>query len=178
MKKNKLYILISTIIFLISLATVFSQCKQPEIKPVEEVKELAKEELSYDQKRLLSMFGYPDEFIVVFDEENNNLRVEIWIYEAMESSFTFEGGKYDSRDRVITPNLSSDSYDIKPQDFVYAMSPDEVCYLMGENGEEIIDPTTGYKVLIFGEGIIACTFNLDDALINVARLRKVITTEG
>lgn len=143
-------------------------------KESKDIVELKKEKLSYDQKRLLSIFGYPDEFFIVFDEEQDKLRVETWLYQPMEASFTFEDGIYKQWHRVITDKLLSDSYTVKPEDFVYEMNPDEVRCLIGEDGYEYIDSETGLKVLVFGQAQIVCSFNDDDNLIAVARAR---TTE-
>ena len=57
------------------------------------------------------------------------------------------------------------------------MSPEEIRYLIGENGDEFIDSVTGLKLISFGEGIIAATFNPGDELINFARLKKVESSE-
>ena len=50
--------------------------------PVETI-ELEQEEFSNNQIRLISMFGYPDEFVIIFNDEGENERAETWIYEAM-----------------------------------------------------------------------------------------------
>lgn len=144
----------------------------------EQIIELPKEELTDDQLLLLSMFGYPDEYVIIFDEGNNNIRIEIWIFEAMQSSFLFEGGKYTSSEIVITRELLPDNYNIRPEEFVYSMTPDEVGYLIGEDGYQITEPNTGLKTIIYGEGNIACTYNTDDLLVYVSRSKKVEIIEG
>lgn len=144
----------------------------------EQIIELPKEELTDDQLLLLSMFGYPDEYVIIFDEGNNNIRIEIWIFEAMQSSFLFEGGKYTSSEIVITRELLPDNYNIRPEEFVYSMTPDEVGYLIGEDGYQITEPNTGLKTIIYGEGNIACTYNTDNLLVYVSRSKKVEIIEG
>ena len=154
-----------------------TQSATTEARVTQDIEEFIEGDLSPDQKELVSMLGYPDEFVIMFDEGNNNLRIETWIYEAMESSFTFLDGKFDNRDTSIPADLASDNYDIKPEDFIYGMSPGEVNNLIGEDGEEIINPETGLKILVFGEGIIFCTFNPYDTLINIARVKKIVSKE-
>lgn len=144
----------------------------------EQIIELPKEELTDDQLQVLSMLGYPDEYVIIFDEGNNNIRIEIWIFEAMQSSFLFEGGKYTSSEMVITPELLPDNYNIRPEEFVYSMTPDEVGYLIGEDGYQIVETNTGLKTIIYGEGIIVCTYNTDNLLVYVSRSKKVEVIEG
>ncbi|MCJ7471573.1 MAG: hypothetical protein MUP02_02025 [Actinobacteria bacterium] len=143
----------------------------------EQITELPKEELSDDQLQVLSMFGYPDEYVIVFDEGNNNIRIDIWIFEAMQSSFFFEGGKYSGSEMVITPILLPDNYNIRPEEFVYPMTPDEGGLLIGEDGYQITETNTGIKTIIYGEGIIVCTYNTDDLLVYVSRSKNVEITE-
>jgi len=138
------------------------------------ISKLFKKEPVPDQERLISMFGYPDQFVIIFDEGDNNSRTETWIYEEMEASFIFKDGKYFDGDRVITSDLAPDSYDVRPQDFVYAMSPHELNSLIGEIGEETIENNTGLKVLNFGSGIIISMFNSDGALVGVSRTKKTV----
>jgi len=147
-------------------------------KDAEPDAEGSEEKLSDDQLLLLSIFGYPDEYVIIFDEENNNKRVEVWIFEAMQSSFLFEGGVYSSSEVVITPELLPDNYDIRPEEFVYSMTPDEVEYLVGEEGYQLIETNTGLKSIIYGDGSIVCTFNTGDLLVYVSRSKKVEITEG
>ena len=132
------------------------------------------EKLSTDQKKLVSLIGYPDVFTVIFDEENNNIRLEIWIYEALSSSYNFIDGVFRGREKNITAELEPDKYNIKPDDFSYEMTPDQVNNLIGESGVEAVLPETELKLLIFGNGLIYCTFNPDNLLVGVARIRREI----
>ncbi len=144
----------------------------------EQIIKLPKEELTDDQLQVLSMLDYPDEYVIVFDEGNNNARVEIWIFEAMQASFLFEGGKYTSSEIVITPELLPDDYNIRPEEFIHSMTPGEVERLIGEEGHQITETNTGLKTIIYGEGIIVCTYNTDDLLVYVSRSKKVEVVEG
>lgn len=141
----------------------------------EEIEELKKEELGIDQRRLISMFGYPDQFIIIFDEGNNNLRIDTWMYEDMEACFIFEDGKYNDVEEFIIDDTENDSYNVVPDDFTYNMAPGQVEKLVGEQGVENVDELTGLNVLTFGEGIIICVFNPDDGLINIARQKRIST---
>jgi len=137
--------------------------------------ELKDEKLSTDQKKLVSMVGYPDEFTIIFDEENNNIRREAWIYKALQSSFTFKDGKFDNREKITTTEeFLDDNYKIKPEDFLYGMSIAEVEEFIGEKGKEIIEPETSLKALVFGDGLIFCAFNSNDLLNGVARAKREI----
>jgi len=138
-----------------------------------EITELQKAELSSDQERLLSMFGYPDEFMIVFDQDNENTRIETWLYEDMESSYTFISGKYNSSDKVVTDKLLSDDFNINPEDFVYGMSPDEVNHLLGDEGIVEVDSDTNLKTLTYREGLIVCSFTADEALVSILRARGI-----
>jgi len=144
----------------------------------EQITELPKEELTDDQLQVLSMLGYPDEYVIIFDGGNNNIRIEVWVFEAMQSSFLFEEGKYTSSEMVITPKLLPDSYNIRPEEFVYPMTPDEVEYLIGEDGFQITETNTGLKTIVYGEGNIVCTYNTDNLLVYVSRSKKVEIKEG
>ena len=143
-----------------------------------QIAKLPIEELTDDQMQVLSMLGYPDEYVIIFDEGNSNKRIEVWIFEAMQSSFLFEGGKYTSSEMVITPTLLPDNYNIRPEEFVYSMTPEEVGYLVGDDGHQIIETNTGLKTIIYGEGNIVCTYNTDDLLVYVSRSKKVEIAEG
>ena len=190
MYKNKLsaFIFILIIVFLISIATggcsIFEKLK--EIVPseteenIEELEDKIDEVigLSEDQARVTSIFGNPDEFVIVFSQNGEYSRAETWLFEEMEVSFTFLDGEYDTSDKVITAKLENDNFDIKPEDFAITMSPDEINNLIGEIGIEKIDPETNLKVLTFGEGVITCTFDPDDSLLIVIRMRRVLPDEG
>lgn len=183
-RKRKIILVIVTVLLitvgtLAVLAWRFNLSPLDFLKISEQSKEkltskLSKKEPVSDQERLISMFGYPDEFVIIFDEEDNNSRIETWIYEGMEASFMFKDGKYFNGDRVITSDLTPDNYDVRPQDFVYAMNPHELNSLIGEIGKETIENNTGLKVLNFGDGAIISMFNSDGALVGVSRTRKIV----
>ncbi|MBM3709223.1 MAG: hypothetical protein FJW61_02215 [Actinobacteria bacterium] len=121
--------------------------------------------LSGDQQRIAGMFGYPDSFIVMFDEGNNNKRIDCWSYIDLEASFIFEDGAYAEYSDYILEKPIAQKYDLAPQQFYYPMSASEVKYLTGEEGIETTDAITGLKQLVFGSGEIICIFNPDDILI-------------
>lgn len=131
-------------------------------------------EFSQDQKRLLAMTGYPDQFIIIFDEGNNN-RVEYWMYEDFETSFVFEDGVYTESSDFFPEELGQSDYDISPGDFSYMMSPEDINIIMGIDGKESTEELTGLKVLAFGQGELICIFNDDDGLIGVMRNKKLNT---
>ena len=135
---------------------------------------LPKETLSSDQQSLLAMAGYPEEFIIIFDEGNANIRTETWVYEDMERYFAFQGGTYMGGEDITSQQLKDDKYKVVPEDFVYALSPEEVTALIGAKGDEYIDKTTGLKVIKYAGGLIICSFSPEDTLIGVSRTRNII----
>ena len=135
---------------------------------------LPKEKLSPDQQSLLAMAGYPEEFIIIFDEGNANIRTETWVYEDMERYFAFQGGTYAGGEDITSQQLKDDKYKVVPQDFVYALSPEDVATLIGSKGDEYMDKNTGLKVISYAGGLIICSFSPEDALIGISRSRNII----
>lgn len=173
--------IIGAVIVILAISFILLAVLDPGTAPDEKVllqeeavnlQDLRKAEMSPDQKKVLSIFGYPDEFVIIFNPEGDIQRAETWIYEAMESSFSFADGDYEESERIITDKFTDDIYLIGPEDIYFSMSPAELRALLGEEGEEFLDRATGLKLISFGQGIIAATFQ-EDKLINLARLRKV-----
>jgi hypothetical protein len=134
---------------------------------------LPKEKLSPDQQSLIAMAGYPEEFIIIFDEGNANIRTETWVYEDMERYFAFQGGTYTGGEEITPPELKDDKYKVVPEDFVYALKPVDVATLIGSKGDEYIDKTSGLKIIKYGDGLITCSFSPEDALIGISRTRNI-----
>ena len=134
---------------------------------------LTKEKLSADQKRVISLFGYPDQFTIIFDESYDNKRIDAWIYYEMEALFMFENGTYNDSDHYFGPEHQSSEYKIFPQDFVYGMTPLEVKTLIGQEGTFSFEELTGLNILTFGQGEVICIFNPDDRLIIVSKQDKL-----
>ena len=84
-----------------------------------------KAELGHDQERVIKLFGYPDQFLILFDEGNNN-RIDTWTYSEMETIFIFENGNYASTEEYYKKVILDDKQKVFPDDFIYAMTPDEV----------------------------------------------------
>jgi hypothetical protein len=203
MRKNKIYIMlvILTTIFLFTTAAVCNQSGTPietkivteedkgeteekeeikkELEEVteeteEEIEELKKEELGSDQKRIVSLFGHPDKFTVIFDESNNNKRIDIWIYSDMDALFVFENGTYNDTEQYYGEGCQESEYELLPQDFIYGMTLLEVETLIGQEGAESIEENTGLNILIFGEAEITCIFNPDNKLIIASKQNKIL----
>ena len=171
---------IAVIVLLLVFVIDISNLTNP-FKSTSEAEEVEEDEvigLSEDQARVASIFGDPDEFVVAFNQSGEYKRAETWLFKEMEVSFTFLDGEYYASDKVITAKLENDNYNVKSGDFTAVMSPDEINNLIGEIGIEEIDPETNLKVLTFGEGIITCTFDSDDSLMIVFRMRRVLPDEG
>ncbi|MCG2788555.1 MAG: hypothetical protein L6405_01205 [Actinomycetia bacterium] len=139
----------------------------------EQIAELPKEKLSSDQTRVISLFGHPDQFTIIFDEGSNNKRIDMWIYFDMEALFIFENGTYDNSEQYYGGKSQEPEYEVLPQDFIYGMTPIEVETLIGEKGTESFEENTGLNVLTFGEGEIICIFNPDSSLILASRQNKL-----
>jgi hypothetical protein len=169
---KKLIIALSIIlpVFFISLtlALVFAISELPSTKQFE-----IKAEMGADQERMINLFGYPDQFLIMFDEGNNNNRMDLWTYSEMETIFIFEDGAYDSTEEYYANVILEDRQKVFPDNFIYAMTPDEVKTLISKESEENIDEITGLKVLTFGNGAIICIFNPDDELIIVSKQLKL-----
>ncbi len=201
MRKNKIYIMlvILTTIFLFTTAAVCNQCGAPigidteedkgeaeekeeiknELEEVteeteEEIEELKKEELGSDQKRLVSLFGHPDKFTVIFDESNNNKRIDIWIYSDMDALFLFENGTYNDTEQYYGKGCQESEYELLPQDFIYGMTLLEVEKLIGQEGVESFEENTGLNILTFGEAEVICIFNPDNKLIIASKQNKLL----
>lgn len=132
-----------------------------------------KEELGEDQKRIISLFGYPEQFTVIFDESNNNKRIETWIYPEMDALFIFENGTYNDVEEYYGETTQKSAYKLLPEDFTYGMTPPEVEMLIGEKGTGSTDEDTGLDILTFGEGQVICIFNPDSKLIIALKQNKL-----
>jgi len=132
------------------------------------------DDLSTDQKWLVSIFGYPDEFMIVFTEEEDSRKIEYWQYVSMQSYYLFYDGEFIDSDIYIAKDFESDSLSLKPQDLWYGMSPEETASIIGVlEADQIIELENGYKVYSYKDGLVICTFNLDSALIGITRLKKI-----
>ena len=125
----------------------------------EQIPELPKEELSADQIRVISFFGHPDQFTIIFDEGN--------------AFYTFEDGAYNDSEEYFGEEFQQSRYELLPQDFTYGMTPLEVETLIGQKGSESFDEYTGLDALIFGEGEVICIFNPDNQLIIASKQNKL-----
>lgn len=132
-----------------------------------------KAELGPDQERVIKLFGYPDQFLIMFDEGNNNNRIDAWTYSEMETIFIFENGTYDSTEEYFNKVILEDKQEVFPDNFIYAMTPDEIKTLISKESVESFDESTGLKVLTFSKGDIICIFNPDDELIIVSKQLKL-----
>lgn len=148
------------LMFIILAISVTTGCKQESVS----------KNLSNDQKVLVAVFGYPDQFLAVFDENN---RSETWLYEAMQYCFTFKNGVYSGRQRYVPIENIDDKYNINPSQFSYDISSVDIGKIIGGKCIEVSDPGTGYKTIIFGEGSIACTFDTKDKLVCILRQKAL-----
>jgi hypothetical protein len=175
-KKKKPYkkLVIALSIFLpvffisLALALVFSISELPSTKQAE-----IKAEMSADQKRVIKLFGYPDQFLIMFDESNNNNRQDLWTYSEMETIFIFENGFFDSTKEYYNKVVLEGKQKVFPDNFIFGMTPDEVKALISKESVESIDEVTGLKVLTFDNGGIICVFNPNDKLIIVSKQLKL-----
>lgn len=171
-------VIVLLLVFVIDIGNLTNPSKSiTEVKYEEEeneqIVELSKEELSSDQIRVISLFGYPDFFTVAFDEAYDNKRMDIWIYFDMEALFVFENGTYNNSEQYYGEKSQESEYEVLPQDFIYGMTPIEVETLIGEKGTESFEEDTGYGVMTFGGGEIICIFSPDSGLIIASRQNKL-----
>lgn len=124
---------------------------------------------SDDQEKVLSVFGYPEQFIILFDEGADNKRIDSWMYSDMEVCFLFEEGLFIDSDEYYLEGAGPGKYSVNPFDFYYGMTPPEVEEVLGGKGEEILEEATGLDLLIFGNGEIICIFNDMDELIGISK---------
>lgn len=98
-------------------------------------------QLTRDQKRVVSEFGYPDGFMVAFasdlatatpdDEDPPMVRMETWEYPTLGSAFSFRNGTFVSRTRIPVPKKPVSSPAIKPESLSFGMSPEDVEKVLG-----------------------------------------------
>lgn len=174
-------IIVAISVIIIGVAIYFILANYTKINQVQESADiddsgtftLNKEELSADQDRVISLFGYPDQFTIIFDESYNNKRIDTWIYFDMKALFIFENGTYDYSEQYYGKEYQESEYILLPQDFTYAMTPLEVEKLIGQKGAESIEESTGLNILTFGGGEIICIFNPDNELIIASKQNKL-----
>lgn len=171
-------VIVLILVFVIDISNLTSPFKSTTEVKYEEVEdeqiaELPKEKLSSDQIRVISFFGHPDQFTIIFDEGNNNKRIDTWIYFDMDALFIFENGVYDDSEEYHGEKYQESGYELLPQDFIYGMTPLEVEALIGEKGTESFEENTGLSILTFGEGEIICIFNPGSKLIIASKQNKL-----
>ncbi len=127
--------------------------------------------LSSEQKKLIDSLGYPDEFIISFDQENA-MRSEVWTYILFEKSFFFHDGSYQGSSKIIMDGFGSMDNQIKPESFHAHMGPFDIIDEIGKKGDELIDNITYRRYLIYDSGKLICSFDLEDRLISVSKFVK------
>lgn len=95
--------------------------------------------LSPDQKELIDLWGYPDQFKISYlpKGEDELIRSEVWLYYDQQSQVQFLAGK----------SIASNSYQptsdvrttLKPEDFSFSQDVEEVGQIVGEDALEPID---------------------------------------
>ena len=128
--------------------------------------------LSEDQKKLLKLLGYPEEFVTFFDDANEGARSDTWTYGLLQKSFFFYNGSYKGSSKHIDDENNQSSNILKPENFSYKMHPLEVNYIMGKNGDEIIDKTNGKRYLLFDDAKTVFIFNDNNHLTGILKLAK------
>lgn len=123
--------------------------------------------LSSEQKKLIDTLGYPDEFVIAFDNHSKSVRSEVWTYAHFDRSFYFEQGDYGGSQRSVS-KVPSSRMGISPDMFFYSMSPQQINALLGK-GDEIVDQITYKRYLLYQEAKIVCVFDFEDRLIGVSK---------
>ncbi|MCL5072545.1 MAG: zinc ribbon domain-containing protein [Actinobacteria bacterium] len=128
--------------------------------------------LSKEQKRLISSFGHPGEYAIIFDRANSK-RFDMWVYPELERYFLFENGKYSGGKEVINPDLKKDEIKVGPEDFTKNMKINDVINVLGVQPEKDIDNKAKLTVLTFYNGLLAVSFNEKEEIINVSRTKTI-----
>ena len=128
--------------------------------------------LSEDQKKLLKLLGYPDEFVTFFDDANEGARSDSWTYSLLQKSFFFYNGSYKGSSNHISDENNRSFNILKPENFSYKMHPLEVNYIMGKNGDEIIDKNNGKRYLLFDDAKTVFIFNDNNYLTGILKSAK------
>jgi len=128
--------------------------------------------LSTEQKKLVSSFGNPGEYMIIFDRESSK-RVDMWLYPELERYFIFENGKYSGGREVVNPDLKKDEIKIVPEDFIKVMKIDDVIKVVGEQPQKNADSKSGITTLIFYEGLLTVAFNKNEEIINITRTKEI-----
>ncbi|MHB1275227.1 MAG: zinc ribbon domain-containing protein [Candidatus Humimicrobiaceae bacterium] len=128
--------------------------------------------LSTEQEKLISSFGHPGEYIIIFDRESSK-RVDMWLYPELERYFIFENGKYSGGREVINPDLKKDEIKVVPEDFLKEMKIDDVLKITGAQPQKNTDSKSGITTLIFYNGLLTVAFNKNEEIINISRTKEI-----
>lgn len=129
-------------------------------------------DLSPDQEKLISSFGYPGEYVIIFDRENSK-RVDMWMYPELERYFMFENGIYAGGKETIHPDLKKDDIDVKPEEFTMDMKIDDVIKVVGIEAQKNIDDKLKLTGLSFYEGLLTVAFNEKEEIVNITRTKEI-----
>jgi hypothetical protein len=128
--------------------------------------------LSKEQKKLISTFGHPGEYMIIFDRDSSK-RVDMWLYPELERYFIFENGKYTGGKEVINPDLKKDEIKVVPEDFIKGMKIDDVIKVLGAQPQRNTDDKSGTTVLSFYDGLLIIAFNEKEEIINISRTKEI-----
>ena len=128
--------------------------------------------LSTEQKKLISAFGNPGEYIIIFDRDSSK-RVDMWLYPELERYFIFKNGKYSVGKEVINPGLKKDEIKVVPEDFIKGMKIDDVIKVVGAQPQKKTDSKSGITALLFYDGLLTVAFNEKEEIINITRTKEI-----
>lgn len=127
---------------------------------------------STEQKKMISSFGHPGEYVIIFDRDSIK-RVDIWLYPELERYFIFENGKYSGGKEAISPYLKRDKIKVVPEDFIKGMKIDDVIKVVGAQPQKNTDSKSGITTLSFYSGLLIITFNEKEELVNISRTKEI-----
>ncbi|MFC1711904.1 hypothetical protein ACFLZ1_04985 [Patescibacteria group bacterium] len=124
---------------------------------------LKKDLLSPDQKEIIKLFGPPSQFVITHlprgDADNPKLvRTETWYYSENNKKFSFLAGEFIGEEDY-QPSQEEPATSLKPEDFDFYMSFDDVADILGEENIEPID----FLPVFYEEGELA-TYLSDEAM--------------
>lgn len=88
--------------------------------------------LSKDQARVVSFFGYPNDFQVTFDAVTGD-RTEIWLYFEGDQAYVFENGRFMTDDQLL-PEVRSSTHitHLRPEEINGLMAEKQLTEILGE----------------------------------------------
>ncbi len=122
---------------------------------------------SDDQKVLLSTFGAPDHFQILFyydDFKKESVRLESWAYSQLSYSFIFKNGVYKQGEKVYIGSAGPNAYGFLPTRFTASTTAKQVEKWFNEKPLIVSDSRPGVKIYNYGDGVMLFQFDRHNKL--------------